>query len=287
MDLNSDEVKTIVSALDDLFYTLKAKMLGRFFTGPRLYFQVVESSDLNESMEGMFRNAIHTIWPDAKVDEHLIETLAIIGGDYLEAERLKTKNRLLNDLSQATTQKEINKVLSSNFNRAETYIEMLLNTETRIVQAHAERSGIQQVAASIGDDDPTVVMLGVVDKKVCHECRQMYHDPINPHKPIPYKLSQLKEGYFKRKLWDGKTPFISPLHPRCRHCISYCPKGYGFPDGGSIKFVSYDYDYYKDYYGIKKNELELLPVLTKTEQAPEIQDDFFDLEAGCSHDHCK
>jgi hypothetical protein len=78
-----------------------------------------------------------------------------------------------------------------------------------------------------------------------------------------------------------------PIHPHDRHILSYVPKSHGFPDGGSIKFVSYGYDYYNDYHGIKKNELELLPQLTKTEQTAEIQDDFFDLEAGCSHDHCK
>ena len=131
---------------------------------------------------------------------------------------------------------------------------MLVANETRIVQAYASREGITQVASDINDTDPTVVFSGICDTRICKYCKAMYHDSANLNKPKPYRLSQLREGYFKPKEWDGKTPHQAPLHPRCRHTMSYCPKNMGFDADGTIHFVDFGYDYYKDYWKLKKGE---------------------------------
>jgi hypothetical protein len=102
----------------------------------------------------------------------------------------------------------------------------------------------------------------------------MYHDSSNLQMPKPYKLSQVREGYFKPKEWDGKTPHHAPLHPRCRHTMSFVPPNFGFTTSGQIEFKSFGYDYHKDYWGLKKAE-ELPPTL-----APE--PDFFSYEAYLS-----
>src|SRR5208283_3436067 len=113
-------------------------------------------------------------------------------------------------------------------------------TEARNMQAYAEKEGITRLAASIGDDDPVIVKLGVVDDKLCLACRTLWHDPTNLHKPRPWKLSELRDGYNKSQ--KDPIPTHAPSHPHCRHILSYIPIGYTFDASGVIRFEAFGYD---------------------------------------------
>lgn len=258
--LSNRQIKKIVASVTSLFDHAQASLMGRHFNGNRMFFSVANNAEPLDTIEGIYRYTLASMFGAnvAPLHDDTIETLSEVAGNYLEAKKLKTKNQLIADLKNAKTKKDIVSIVKRHIESSEKYVEMLISNETRIAQAYASREGITRLSEDIGDKDPTVVFLGVVDKKQCKYCKMMYHDTVIPHKPKPYKLSQVKQGYFKPKEWDSKTPYQAPIHPSCRHSMSYVAKGYGFDNSGMPVFKGLDYDYFSDYWGTKKKEPQLL-----------------------------
>lgn len=257
MTLTEAQRKEIEAAVDELFFTLKAKVLGRFFKGPKIFFEVVRSSSPLESIEGIYRYTYEMLNPGQKPDESQIKGLARITGNYIDAERLKTKNRILADVESSGTLKEADAVIRENIERASSYIDMLVNNEARIVQAYAERNGINQLGASLGIDDPVVAKLGVIDVRMCKNCKKLWHTPENIRVPKVYKMSELQEGYNRDH--KNPTPTVGPTHPRCRHVMTFVPPNFGFDRSGQITFKGFGYDVYAEQHGVNKAESKVRP----------------------------
>jgi hypothetical protein len=255
MKLSDGQRSLILSRIESLFEETKARLLGRFFRGPKMYFEVVRRTDPLHTIEGIYQYSLSMLYgAGIRPDEKNIENLTEVTGNYLDAQQLKVKNHILAAVANAKTPSEAMRSIRSHFESTGKYVDLLISNEVRITQAYASREGITRLASDIGVQDPTVVFLGVTDHKICKYCKSMYHDSANLRKPKPYKLSQLQEGYFKPKEWDGKTPHQSPVHPRCRHHMSFIPPNFGYNDNGTIEFKHFGYDYYKDYWSIRKNE---------------------------------
>lgn len=255
MKLTEAQKEAILSQVENLFESTKANLLGRYFKGARLFFQVAEKADPMHTIEGIYFYTMNMLYGvGSQPNKKIIENLCEITGNYLDSQKLKTKNHILADLQNAKNQTEAMAAVSRHMDKAGKYIDMLIANETRVAQAYASREGIAKLASDIGVEDPTVVFLGVTDHKICKHCKSMYHDVANIRLPKPYKLSQIREGYFRPKEWDGKSPHQAPLHPRCRHSMSFVPPNFGFTAGGVIEFKSIGYDYYKDYWGLRKSE---------------------------------
>lgn len=77
------------------------------------------------------------------------------------------------------------------------------------------------------------------------QCRKLWHDPANIFKPIPYKLSELAEGY--NTDMKNPVPTIGKTQPNCRHIASFVPPNFGFDSKGNIQFINFGYDYYSDF----------------------------------------
>ncbi|MGH7241012.1 MAG: hypothetical protein ACREGB_01810 [Candidatus Saccharimonadales bacterium] len=243
MKIKNSAREEIQKAIDDLFLNLKARLLGRFFTGPRIYFEVVHRANPMETLEGLYRFTIATLYgPSAKVDEDHLEALANTAGNFIEAERLKASNHIMADLSGATTAKEVKEIIDAQIDKSTEYINGLVANEARTVQSYAEREGIMQLAASIGVEDPLVAKLGIIDKKLCPICVELWHTDDNIQVPRVYRLSELKEGYMK----DHKNPYptVGPTHPHCRHIMTFIPPNYGFKKDGTITFKGFGHDEY-------------------------------------------
>jgi hypothetical protein len=248
MQLSKRQIGVITDTVNDLFFRMKARLLGRFFSGPKLYFEVLSDLDPLDTLEGIFRFTIHSLYgADASIDEDQIKHLADITGNYIEAERLKTVNRVLSDAAQSATQKEFEMTLKDNIEKATTYINLVANTETKSVQAYAERDGIAQLASSMNIDDPNVAKLGIIDDKTCDNCIKLWHMQHNLNVPRVYKLSELRDGY----MTDHKNPYATTgnTHPHCRHILTMIPPNMGFDASGQIKFVNFGYDIYADQRG--------------------------------------
>ena len=234
MKLSKRQIGLVTDAVDDLFYKFKVRLLGRFFVGPKIYFEVVDDTDPLDTLEGIFVYTLKTLYgPQTAIDEDQIKLLSGIAGNYIEAERLRTTNKILADAAQAETIKEFESALKSNVKAATQKTSLLVNTETKAVQAYAERDGITQLASSLGVEDPTVAKLGILDDKTCKNCINLWHLESNHHIPRVYKLSELKEGY----MTDHKNPYptMGNTHPHCRHIMTFVPPNFGFDSGGNTR----------------------------------------------------
>lgn len=249
MILTNNQKQDIEFYVNDLFNRLKARLLGRFFRGPSIYFEIVQAGDPIDTMEGIYRYTIGMMYgPDAKIDKKRIKTLAKITANYLDAERLKTINNMISAAEQGEDYGQIESLVTNSMDKAVSYVSTVLNTEVKNVQAYAERSGIEQLGASIGVDDPIVCKLGVVDDRLCKNCKLLWHTKENLYIPRVYRLSELKDGYNK----DHKNPIptVSCTHPHCRHTLTMVPPNYGFDMRGNITFKGFGHDEYQHQRGI-------------------------------------
>ena len=259
MKLSDAQREIILERIESLFDSTKARLLGKFFKGPKIYFEVIRRTDPLHTIEGLYTYTLNMLYGSGiKPSVKNMKNLAEMTGNYMDAQQFKIKNHILADVQKAATPGEAIRAIRDHFDKAGKYVDLLVSNETRIVQAYASREGITKLATDIGVEDPTVVFLGVTDHKICKYCKSMYHDSKNLQRPKPYKLSQVKEGYFKPKEWDGKTPHHAPLHPRCRHVMTFVPPNFGYNESGIIEFKGFGYDYHKDFWKMKKAE-ELPP----------------------------
>ena len=245
MDLLDSQKAQIEKIINDLFYNLKAKLLGRFFTGPRIYFEVLNTVNPLETLEGVYNYTYTMLYgPGAKPAKKRPKTLSAITGNYIEAERLKTINKIMMGIEKAKTFDEVQGEIDKYMGKATSYISTLVNTEVRHVQANAEREGIEKLGSSIGVADPIVCKLGVIDKKLCKSCKALWHSDDNIQIPKVYKMSELRDGYNDNH--KKPIPTIGPTHPHCRHVLTMIPPNFGFTDNGVIQFKGFGYDAYED-----------------------------------------
>lgn len=247
MDLSPSTRKEIIKLINDLYYEFEAKFLGRFFRGPKLYLELVTDEDIKNSLEAIYRFVMADLYGvTAKIDATQVRRLAEVSRNYIEASRLKSINRALTAITGAKTTKEAEIVLEKEFEEVGNYMQLLTDSESERIIAYANRDGIGQVAASTGDSDPNVAVYVIHDIKACSSCKSMYNSPRNHRIPRVYKLSEMREGYFKKKEWDGITPFMPKLHPNCRCTMVYIPKGYGFDATGQIVYRGKEWDEYEE-----------------------------------------
>jgi hypothetical protein len=261
MKLSSDQRKAITDRIEDLFEKTKARLLGRYFKGPKIYFQVAAETDPLHTLEGIYTYTLNMLYGTGiKPKKKNVRNLAEITSNYIDAQSMKVTNHVLADVAKAKNPTQAIKAISGHLDKAGQYVDLLVANETKIAQAYASREGITKLSSDIGVDDPTVVFLGIIGSPTrCKYCRKMYSDAKNEHIPIPYKLSEVNEGYFKGKLWDGKTPHQAPLHPSCREVMAFVPPNFGYTASGTIEFKYFGYDYHKDYWEVNKTEKAINP----------------------------
>jgi len=244
-DKQKDQVEKIIN---DLFYELKARLLGRFFIGPRIYFEVLGSVNPLDTLEGVYNYTYNMLYgAGAKPKKKRPKLLAAITGNYIDAERIKTINKIMIGIDKADNFDEVKKEIGKYMEKATKHVKTIVSTEIRNVQANAEREGIEKLGASIGVGDPTVAKLGVIDKKLCPTCIKLWHMEDNLHMPKLYKMSELKDGYNESR--KNPKPTIAASHPNCRHILTMVPPNFGFNDQGVIQFKGFGFDAYEDQRG--------------------------------------
>lgn len=248
MNLTEKQKNNIAKLIDEVFQSLKARLMGRFFTGPKIFFEVVSNTNPIDTIEGLYRFTAHTLYGHGvKPSTKRMKALAKITGNYIESQKLKTLNHVLMSIEESGNLEDLSDLIREEMEKATGYVKKVVSTDLRNVQANAEKEGIEKLGASIGVDDPNVAKLGVVDEKLCKNCKSLWHSDQNLHKPKIYKLSQLKEGYMK----DHKNPepTVNATHPFCRHVLTMIPPGYGFNERGNLEFKGFGYDAYEEQEG--------------------------------------
>ena len=248
MDLNDDTKKTIEMSVSDIFYRLKFRLLGRFFTGPKIYFELVDDLNPLDTLEGLYHYTASMMYGSTfKPSIKRIKGLNRVTDNYIEAERLKTINNVIKAAEQGQSLDQIEEMIKKTMDKSSTYVDMLVVTEARNVQANAEREGVEKIAASIGVEDPVVCKVGVVDDRMCKVCRALWHTDENLFVPKVYRLSELHDGYNQSA--KDPIPTVLASHPRCRHVLTFIPPNFGFNARGVIEFKGFGYDIYKEQRG--------------------------------------
>ncbi len=248
MDLKDEQRVAIEFSVSDIFYRLKMRLLGRFFTGPSIYFELVDDLNPLNTLEGIYHYTASMMYGSSfKPSVKRVKTLNRITDNYIEAERLKTINKIMQAAEQGESLDDIESMLKETLDKSAEYVDMLVVTEARNVQANAEREGIEKVAASIGVEDPIVCKYGKIDDKMCPVCRYLWHSEENIYIPKVYKLSELKDGY--NTSTKDPIPTVLASHPRCRHILTLIPPNFGFNARGQIEFKGFGYDIYSEQRG--------------------------------------
>lgn len=248
MELGDKQKEVVIGSLNDLFYSLAVRFLGHRFKGPKIFFTLLRDVSMLNTLDGIYRYTLGaTFGPGLEPDEARVKKISDITGNFIESQRLKTINQVLMAIDKGSNIEEVKEEIQKQMIKATSYIDAVINTEIRFVQASAEKQGIETLGASLGIDDPTVVKLGVTDERLCKVCKKLWHTEDNIKVPKAYKLSELKGGYCDHK---DPEPTEGPSHPHCRHVLSMVPPNFGFDDSGRIKFKHFGYDYYSDQQGI-------------------------------------
>lgn len=242
MKIYNRQKKAVDKIVNGLFQKAAARLLGKYFKGPKIFFEIVNDTNPLNTLAGIYHyTQVMSGGPKVKEDKKTVRILSEITNNYLNAERLKTTNRINVAIKAADTVEEMQEAVEDEMDRATKYINMLIPNEVRHTQAQAEKSGIQEVSASLGIDDPVVFKVGVLDGKLCKNCTKLWHTN-NLQVPKLYKMSELKEGYMKNH--KSPNPTLGPTHPNCRHVLTFLPPNFGFGNNGSMEFKGFGYDEY-------------------------------------------
>lgn len=221
MELFNSQKKAIDKAVDSIFYRLSARLLGRFFKGPKIFFQVISDTNPLNTLEAVFHYTMNMTAGPTKFDSRNPKKLAEITSNYIEAERLKTKNRIQMAISGAEDIEEVEEVVSEEIGKATKYVDLLLDTEIRQHQSFAEKVGIEKVSASLGIEDPVVCKFGIIDDKLCLEENELISTMKGPKKAKDILVGEiLKDNTFiKRKKLIDQNKVLYKKESK-RECIS-------------------------------------------------------------------
>jgi len=217
------------------------------FRGPKIFFRVVSETNPLNTLEAIFHYTLNMTAGPSKIDKRNPKKLAEITYNYIEAERLKTKNRINMAIEGAEDLDEVRDSVTKEVEKATKYVDLLVDTEIRQHQSSAERIGIEKVASNLGIEDPVVCKFGVIDKKLCDNCKKLWHNENNLYIPTVYRLSELSAGY--NTDWKTPIPTVGTTHPHCRHVLTFIPPNFGFTKDGTLVFKGLGYDIWEDQRG--------------------------------------
>lgn len=205
----------------------------------------------HSSLPSVYESSVKAL--GGKPDEETAEALTEIAGSYLDALESRTVAQVQHLLhgdamsekigSEVTLEEKIPEVLD----KATTEIHTIVNTEVQRARAVGSLEGINQVAASVGDNDPTVFFVIVRDGKACETCTTLHMMP-DGVTPRVWKLSECSTDYHKK---GENFPSMWGEHPHCRCSSTYLPPGFGFTSGGKVTWVGKGYDEYKVQRGLE------------------------------------
>src|SRR5580698_20335 len=101
MKLNKRQVGVVQDAVNDIFYRLKSRLLGRYFGDLSLHFEVTRPNPM-DSLESVYRYTTASLYgAGAPTDENHVKMLVNIAGNYIEAQRLRTMNAAIHEMAAA------------------------------------------------------------------------------------------------------------------------------------------------------------------------------------------
>jgi hypothetical protein len=245
--LSKGGLRLVHSAVDTLFDRLKGRILGPDFVSRRGDKQIFIGHRPEFSIPGLYRQA--AVEEATRPNETVLHSLAKVAEGYIDAERERTKARVVNavqaflaDAAKGKVDTNVETVLGGEL--ADVWRDMtkslvkIVDAESTSARNMGTLEGVTKINALAGIEDPTVFFVVVRDDDLCPECKSLHLLP-DEVTPRAWKLSEVSSGYHKR---GGKSPSVGGLHPHCRCTLATLMPGFGFDAGGRVKYIAPDHD---------------------------------------------
>lgn len=238
----------LAKVVEDIFDNIALQLIGDV---PQLREKkrLIISSEPNLGLAHLFIQAMKNKAPNA-IEQDVLKSLLKTSYGHIESLKNKAKTNIADRLDglarQARLQKrkldkeEIQAILDEELSRAKSSLAAIAEYESTKFRNLGTMMDITSVAATVGDEDPTVMFVVIKDNVTCKECIRLHLMP-DQVTPRLWKLSQLRQGYHKRGM-DAPSAF--GLHPYCRCTLVYVNRGYGFDKKGKLEYKSDNYNAY-------------------------------------------
>jgi len=243
--LSLKAVEAIERMVSERFDTIGVQFLGIIPTVTRTK-RIVFSSARN-SLTSLFLQALGTRNPNNSEEETLKVILRIANG-YVDALKERTQARIVQNINAYILDQQAKdnpvsidktkKIFREEMDKAGKHFKLIANSESNKTTNVGTALQISKVAESQGVEDPTVFFIVTVDDVTGPEEFVLH---LLPDKKTPrvWKLSEIGNEYHKK---GDSNPKFPGLHPNCRCKLTYLAKGFGFDEGGKIKYKGKDWD---------------------------------------------
>lgn len=243
--LSSAGKEQIHKAVEEIFDKIALKFIGAI---PKLAHKkyLVISSKPNLGLPHLYVQAMQNRMPNAVENDALKSLLESTYG-FIEGLKGKTRASVTERIDGAVkeahargdkvSESQINEILDEEFTKARSHFKAIAEGETTKTRNMGSLMDISRVAASKGDEDPTVFFVPVRDGKLCSECARLHLNPDGT--PRVWKFSELKHSYHKR---GEEQPSVFGLHPHCRCTLTYLSIGFGFDKKGFVTYIGEGHD---------------------------------------------
>jgi hypothetical protein len=245
--ISSSGKDAINRVVEDIFDKIALQLIGDI---PKLKYKklLLISSKPNFGLAHLFIQAMANRTPHA-IEQDALKSLLESSFGYIESLKSRTRSNVTERVDglvkeakardQKVDESLLQAIIQEELAKAKSHLKAIVESESTKLRNVGSAMDISRVAASVGDDDPTVFFVVVKDNKTCEECKRLHLNPDGT--PKVWRFSELKQGYHKR---GEDAPSAFGLHPHCRCTLTYLSKGFGFDKKGKVTFKSQTHDEY-------------------------------------------
>lgn len=248
--ISSPTKETIGKIVNDVFDNIALQLLGNL---PRLRDKklAIISMEPHFGLANLFIQAMQNKVPNS-IEQDFLKGLLVSTDGYIESLKNKTRTNITERIdgivrenrikNVKVSESEIKAIIADEMSKAKSHMATIVEQEASKLRNLGTAMSITRMAASVGDEDPTIFFVVVKDATTCKECLRLHLMP-DQITPRLWKFSELKQGYHKRGE-DSASAF--GLHPHCRCTLVYLSRGFGFNELGKTAYESEGYDAYSE-----------------------------------------
>jgi len=244
--ISSSGKEAINHVVEGIFDRIALQFIGNL---PRLKEtkRLIISTQPNYGLPHLFVQAMSNRRPN-EIEADFLKSLLESADGYIESLKNRTKSSVTERIdglareasvqNRKLTEDEVQVAINEEMKRAYSALLTIVEAESTKFRNLGTMVEISRMAASAGEEDPTVFFIIVKDGTACKECVRLHLMP-DGVTPRLWKFSELGQAYHKR---GNSHPSAFGLHPHCRCYLTYLTLGFGFDKMGKIKFEDEGFD---------------------------------------------
>lgn len=246
--ISSSGKESINSVVEGIFDRIALQFIGNI---PRLREtkRLIISAQPNYGLSHLFVQSMSNRRPN-EIEADFLKSLLESADGFIESLKNRTKSSVTERIdgmareasaqNRKLTESEVEAAIEEEMKRAYSALQTIVEAESTKFRNLGTMVEISRMAASAGEEDPTVFFIVVRDRTTCRECVRLHLMP-DGVTPRLWKFSQLGQAYHKR---GNDRPSAFGLHPHCRCTLTYITTGFGFDKTGKLKFEDEGFDAY-------------------------------------------